>query len=58
MIPWLSLLQENPKEVGTVKKTYETPKLELIKLDSTDILTASLPNFNDENILGDGWVEA
>ena len=41
-----------------MKKTYETPALELVKLESVDVITVSLPKFNDDNILADGWIEA
>ena len=41
-----------------MKKNYESPALELVRLESVDVMTTSLPNFNDDNILADGWVEA
>lgn len=41
-----------------MKKIYEIPVAELVKLDMIDIVTTSLPEFDDPNILDDGWVEA
>lgn len=41
-----------------MKKNYETPAIELVKLESVDVITISLPDFVEENVLPDGWVEA
>lgn len=41
-----------------MKKNYEAPALELVGLCSVDVITASLPVFTEDNVLGDGWVEA
>ena len=39
-------------------KKYEVPEAQIVSLDAIDVITASLPLFNDSNILEDGWIEA
>ena len=41
-----------------MKKNYETPAIELVKLDPVDVITTSLPIFTEDNVIPDGWVEA
>ena len=41
-----------------MKKIYEIPTVELVNLESVDVITASIPKFNDGNVLDDGWIDA
>ena len=41
-----------------MKKTYESPKAILVAVDGVDVITASLPLFDDSNVLEDGWIPA
>ena len=41
-----------------MEKTYEAPKMEIIEAVPTDVITISLPFFDDDNVLTDGWLGA
>ena len=40
------------------KNIYEAPEAKILDVDTVDVITISLPTFTDDNILGDGWIEA
>lgn len=40
------------------KNIYEAPKAKILKVDTVDVITVSLPSFKDDDILNDGWLEA
>ncbi len=41
-----------------MKKIYEVPEAKVMNVDTVDVITTSLPTFKDDNVLGDGWIEA
>ena len=40
------------------KRIYEAPEAIAVALEEIDVITASLPIFEDSNVLDDGWIEA
>lgn len=40
------------------REIYESPKAIAVILEDVDVITTSLPEFEDPNILDDGWIEA
>lgn len=39
-------------------KKYEAPEAQIVCHSAVDVITASLPIFNDSDVLKDGWIEA
>ena len=40
------------------KNVYEAPTALVIDVEDIDVITASLPIFDDDNVLEDGWIPA
>ena len=40
------------------KMIYESPEATLVCLEAVDVITASLKAFEDEDMIGDGWIPA
>jgi hypothetical protein len=40
------------------KKLYESPEALLVDLEAIDVITASLPEFEDGDMVDDGWIPA
>ncbi len=38
------------------KMIYEAPEATLVCLEQIDVITASLKTFDDEDMVGDGWI--
>ena len=40
------------------KNIYEAPEALVVCLDAGDVITASFPEFKDDNVITDGWIPA
>ena len=40
------------------KNIYEAPEALVVCLEQVDVITASLQDFQDEDMIGDGWIPA
>lgn len=40
------------------KKFYESPEALLVDIEAIDVITSSLPVFEDDDMVDDGWIPA
>lgn len=40
------------------QKKYEAPQMEIVNAENVDVITISLPFFNDDDVISDGWLGA